>query len=568
VLLITTLSAQQRPTHYVDSTGALYWRKSTPLYLFVSDSPDGKDLNRLKSDKTPQYSDPFYLDTEGLNYIRSRNAVDKETMQIVPDTEVMYEVYADGIAPVTSVEYTNVSKNVYQGTIFYQAGLEIDLTAKDQMSGVRKLEFSINDQAFAPYAGTLKFDEPGEFVVKFKSEDQVGNQEKENSLTFTIDGDAPVSDFNVNGITADNVVATSSKMYILSSDDLSGTKDIFFKFDNGNFKKYNGNELPFAELDEGEHTVYFYSVDFVGNKEEDQKFDFYLDKSAPLMVADVLGDRFIVDDEVYFSGRTKLKLTAVDNKVGVKDIMYSVDSDEFEKYTEPFYLPSISGVHLVKYYSVDNLENSTTDSKKTRYVGRGGYEEFKHNVNKFYVDLTGPVISHSIQNYSFTRSDSLFIGPFSKIRLRGSDPESGLQKITYNIAGTAGEEDYQEAFTLSGEGFKTLNYYGYDNVNNRNIAKFSFYLDATPPDIFVQFNTGSTGNNEKKLVYPITSGVFLSATDQTSGVSSLSYSLDGADFRPYAGLITRFSKGKHKMIIKAKDFLNNESTEEIIFYIR
>lgn len=568
LLSISFLSqAQQRPTHYVDSTGNLYWRKTTPVYLFVSDSPDGPK-HRLKSKTTPQYADPFYLDTEGLNFVRSRNAVNKETMLSVPDTEVLYEIYADGIASVSTVTYTNVSKYVSDGVTYYKSGMEVQLAAKDQMSGVRLLDYSINGAAFQSYKSSLKFSKNGKYELKFKSEDQVGNQETEKSISFVIDEFPPYSDLSVNGITSDQVISLSSKMYFIASDSVSGTARVKFKFDDGAYRIYDGKGLPFSELNEGEHKVTYYSEDFVGNAEVEKSFSFYLDKSAPLMVADVLGDRFIVGDEVYFSGRTKLKLTAVDNKVGVKEIMFSIDGEEFKKYDQPFYLPSVSGVHIVKYYSVDNLQNSTADSKKTNYLGQGGYEEFKHNVNKFYVDLTGPVINHAVMQYSFMREDSLFLGPYSKIKLTGTDPESGVKKITYSLDGDVGEEDYSQPFVITKEGYRVLNYYGYDNVNNRNISRFGFYLDATAPDIYIQFNTGSVEAREDKLVYPITSGIFLSATDKTSGVSNVTYSLDGAPFVPYAGLITRFKKGKHELEVKATDFLNNEATKKIVFFIK
>lgn len=558
--------AQNRPTHFTDSTGALYWRKSTPVYLFVSDAPDG-DKERLKSKATAQYADPFYLDTEGVNYIRSRNAVDPETKRVIPDSEVMFEIYADGIAPVTSVSYENVNK--FQGDLlYYKAGVNVSLEAKDQLSGVRKLEYAINDGKYTPYQKPLTFQDPGVYKVEYYSEDEVGNVEDKKSISFVVDPTPPYSDLTINGITEDEVISTGSKLYILALDSISGVASVYYKFDDQPFKKYNGLQLPTAQLEEGEHTITYYAEDKVKNVEEHKSFTFFLDKSAPLMVADVLGDRFIVMDEVYFSGRTKLKLTAVDNKVGVKEVMYSVDNEEFKKYEKPFYLPSVSGVHLIKYYSVDNLDNSTADSKNSRYIGQGGFEEFKHNVNKFYVDLTGPVINHSIGNYTFTRSDTLFIGPYSKIKLTGTDPESGFKSIAYSLGSDVGEELYTEPFTLTREGFNTLNYYGYDNVNNRNIAKFTFYLDATAPNIFIQFNTGNTDSREGKLVYPITSGIFLSATDKTSGVNSVTYSLDDAPFKPYAGLISGMKKGKHTLVVKAKDFLNNEAVKEVTFHIK
>jgi hypothetical protein len=65
------------------------------------------------------------------------------------------------------------------------------------------------------------------------------------------------------------------------------------------------------------------------------------------MSADVLGVRFIVGDRIYFSGRTKLKLTAVDKKLGVKEIKYFID-DMGGAYSDPFYLPSKAGRHINK----------------------------------------------------------------------------------------------------------------------------------------------------------------------------------------------------------------------------
>ncbi len=186
VFLRECLNACSEPSHhFTDSTGALYWRKSTPVYLFVSDAPDG-DKERLKSKATAQYADPFYLDTEGVNYIRSRNAVDPETKRVIPDSEVMFEIYADGIAPVTSVSYENVNK--FQGDLlYYKAGVSVALEAKDQLSGVRKLEYAINDGKYTPYQKPLTFKDPGIYKVEYYSEDEVGNVEDKKSISFVVD---------------------------------------------------------------------------------------------------------------------------------------------------------------------------------------------------------------------------------------------------------------------------------------------------------------------------------------------------------------------------------------------
>ena len=104
-------------------------------------------------------------------------------------------------------------------------------------------------------------------------------------------------------------------------------------------------------------------------------------------------------------------------------------------------------------------------------------------------------------------------------------------------------------------------------MNNRNVSEFSFYYDGTLPEVFTQFNTGSV-EGSKIPTYPITSGLFLSATDLKSGIKSLTYNLDGSAFVPYRGLITGFQKGKHEMTIRAVDYLNNVREETIEFKIK
>lgn len=565
--LCCIMTYAQEPTHFVDTTGNLYWKKSHPVFLFVADNPEGAEAKTLTSKSTPQYADPFYLDTEGVNYIRSREGVDPETMRPVPNTEVLFEIYADGMAPVSKIAIDYASR--YKGEVMYYANeVGITLESKDNLSGVSRLMYAINGGEEKVYQIPLKLTSK-EVRLEYYAVDRVGNVEEKQEVSFIVDADIPYSDLTVNGITEDKTISLNSKLYLQAYDSTSGVDRVFYTFDEEEYVVYGGKGLNISSLSEGEHTLTYYSIDQVGNQEEASSFTFYLDRSAPLMVADVLGDRFIVGDEIYFSGRTKMKLTAVDNKVGVKEIRYSIDKEEFVTYDKPFYLPSVAGLHTIQYYSVDNLSNSTADQKKSRYLGQGGYEEYKHNVNKFYVDLTGPVVSHAILNHSFIRDDTLFIGPSTQVKFTGKDAESGLNKLAYSMRSEVGETDYDGPFTISNDqdGFYTMEYYGYDNVNNRNVAEFSFFFDATLPEIFTQFNTGSV-QGANIPTYPSTSGLFLSATDFTSGIKSLSYSLDGSAFVPYRGLINGFKKGKHEMTIRAVDFLNNQQEATIEFKIK
>jgi hypothetical protein len=337
------------------------------------------------------------------------------------------------------------------------------------------------------------------------------------------------------------------------SDNLSGVAKVFYKFDKENFRQYPGGEskIAFQYMSDGEHTLTYYSVDNVTNKEVEKSVKFYLDKTSPIMSADVLGDKFIVGDKVYFSGRTKLKLTAVDNKSGVKEMMYSINTDPFAKYSEPFYLPGKAGYHTVRFYAVDNTSNTATD-------------DFHHSVGVVYVDLTGPSISHGFIGSTFVRADTVFVNPKTKVALYANDPEAGLKKIAYSLNGQSDELTYTTGKPIemtNSSGMQTLDYFGYDNVNNKNSKSTFFIVDTKGPAISYQF--GVAPNKEK---YPSYTSLFLSATDAEVGTDQIKYSINGAKEQPYISQIKGFVKNKsYTITISATDLLGNVSTTEVKF---
>ena len=69
--------------------GNIYVQKQMPLYLKFSVEPDGENYN-FHSKGTPDFADPMYLDTEGINFIRSKWAVNKDTKRTKsPQEEIL-----------------------------------------------------------------------------------------------------------------------------------------------------------------------------------------------------------------------------------------------------------------------------------------------------------------------------------------------------------------------------------------------------------------------------------------------------------------------------------------------
>ncbi len=550
---------------YEDSTGLLYWNRSEPVYIHLSSKPNEKG-NLLKSKTHAQYTNPFYFDSEGINYIRTRYAVDTTTKKtITPHTEILFEVYADGKAPVTKAYFSGANKITVGNKTYFGKGLNITLKSGDVGSGVENIYYSLNSKDFQKYENMINLSANKErYELKFYSVDKVGNVEntKKNVIEFYIDELAPETFHNVTGIDLEkSIIALNSKIYLDASDKKSGLKITYYKFDNEDFVPYNGNILPLNQLSEDHHTLTYYSVDNVGNKETPKTFSFFLDKSAPILTSDVLGDRFIVNGKIYFSGRTKLKLTAVDNKSGVKEVKYSIDNSDFKEYTAPFYLPKKPGFHIIKYYAIDRMNNNTG-------VGGNNYKNYKYSTKKIYVDLVGPTLSHSYIGKRFFTRDTVFLGKHSKIKLSATDFESGLQYISYSIDGAQKETMYKEPFTVSGNGKHLIEYFGYDNVNNRNIGRFYVIVDKTPPEPSYTFSVEPYQTVDGLNVYSSYVMVYLSGVDKMTGTQQIFYSVNGNAEKLYTLPISGFKKGKNILKFKTVDKLGNEKYDLVSFIIK
>jgi hypothetical protein len=538
-ILPITLFAQQ-PEHtkkkYVDSVGHYYQQASLPVYFYVSTSPDEAPTQVMIDNK----KDPIYLEGHGVHGLKHHNS---KTNAIET-----FDVYADGIAPVTKSTFFNAPTYNSASARYYGKGLQVTLKSTDEMSGLENTYHSLNQGTFSKYSA-LTLEQEGKNTYSYYAVDHVGNAEKAKTETFFIDLTAPSTYHNFVGISGEKIISTGSSIYLTSTDSLAGVANTSYHFDTEKPRVYTGGNIAFQYLADGSHTIFYHSTDRVSNVEEEKSFTFYLDKTAPIMSADILGDKFLVGEKVYFSGRTKLKLTAVDNKSGIKDLNYSINGGPFEKYSDPFYLPGKSGFHTVKYYANDNTSNTSKDN-------------FEHTVGLIYVDLTGPALLHRFDGITFVKADSLYTSPQNKLTLAATDPESGLNHIAYKIDGQGEEIKYSSPISITNSGKHTIDYFGYDNVNNRNSKTFFIITDDQGPVIANQFSVAAISENK----YPAYVSLFLAATDSQVGSQRIVYSINDGKETIYSAPITGFQKDKQYVLkVTAFDLLGNKTSKEVRF---
>ena len=566
-----TLPEPEHRTWRDTATGRLYWNKHLPVYLYISPTPDGQNTHKLESESMPRYAAPFYFDTEGRNFLRTRWAVDPDTRKtIMPKKEILWEVYADGLPPQTQITFRD-AKGVLNTKRYLGVGASFSLRSKDAVSGVEKIFYSVDGDAFKAYDDVLLLTGEGQKEIRYFAEDRVGNRETMHTTTVNIDVTPPTTRSEVIGIVLgnDNTLNTTSQIQLTASDALSGIRATYYRIDStSRWKPYTAQtKIGMRNIADGNHTLEFYSEDKLGNKEEVKRWNFYLDITPPITISDVLGDKFLVNDTLYFSSRTKMKITAVDNHSGVKEIRYSVDGGPFEVYDTPFYMPNVQGWHTVKYYSVDSTDNTTTS-----ITGAGLYE-YRMKIDKVFVDLTGPTIDYKIKGKSFTRNDTTFIASSSAIILSGYDKESGLNHLAYAIDRDPWEKLYEAPFTLEGlaSGEHEIEYFGYDNVGNRNVKSFPVIIDSDAPKAAYHLSVQPYKDEKDENgnpIYPLDATVYLSAQDNMTGVARLQYSLNGKPLVDYKQPFRGLERGKNRLKIIVTDCVGNQREYLEVFEVR
>ncbi|MBT3422732.1 MAG: hypothetical protein HOA61_10140 [Bacteroidetes bacterium] len=555
--------AQQQLQHekrtYIAPDGNLYWNRALPVYLWASTSNgDDADNILLKSKKTAEYVNPMYWDQEGVHYIRHDWAVDKTSKKMVyPQVEVIYEVYADGMAPVSYSKFATVPKYIAGGVIYYGKGLTVDLSSKDAVSGVEKTYYSINGVAYSNYGSTLPMNEEKAYTLKYYASDNTGNAEDPKTKSYTVDLTAPVSNHAVSMPKLDDIVSPKAKMTLSFSDNLSGVRNTKYYFDNANPALYY-NPISLWSLSDGNHTLTYYSLDNVMNEEVKKTYNFYLDKIAPVVSQEIVGDLSTTNCK-YISSRTTIKLTATDNKAGVEKIFYSIDGSGQSTYSSPFKIPTTDGKHSIAYWGVDKVTNLA--SKKYLAV---------------CMDNTKPSTYISYGKPQFFTRDTLFINKTTPVTLTPRDYGSGILKTEYSV-NDASTQTYSSAYQIPEEGYKTIKFYSTDKVNNVEDAKTSnCFVDNTPPTIYVNFSIQPIDKKNGLNVYPNYTRLYVGATDKQVGTNQILYGVNGATLRDYSSPYTldmsevpHFSKknAKYSVKVQAKDKLGNTSEKIVEFYV-
>jgi hypothetical protein len=364
-------------------------------------------------------------------------------------------VRIDTTAPLTTVDGGGSHNTPV--TLTFTA---IDPNAPDS-SGVDFTQYKLDAADWAPVpVDGVSIDAPsnhsndGKYTILYRSQDNAGNLESQQSATVKIDTVAPET--TVHG--ADTAWHTSPvTLTFTASDpnapDSSGVDITQYKVDAAGWT--DGSEVTVSG--EGSHTILYRSQDKAGNVENQQSATVKIDTTAPETT--VHGA-----DTAWHTSPVTLTFTAADpnapDSSGGVSTQYKVDAADWVTGTDV--TVSGDGSHTVLYHSQDqagNLEGQRTATVK--------------------IDTTPPTVTAS-------GVDILWHKSTVHVTLNAADSVSGVHARQYRVRGTSewrttvGGNTF-DVPTLPG-GVRVYEYRAVDEAGNASVpATFKIRMDSTHP---------------------------------------------------------------------------------------
>lgn len=245
-------------------------------------------------------------------------------------------------APVTQLELTPEIPNGEKG--YYTVTPSVSVNARDKETYVASRYFQYGEQEFDLWDTPVDLPD-GEYSLSAYSIDSKGLRGLTDVKYIKIDTVVPQTLLHKEHTTGERGFTTSHVLLTLSaSDETSGVKETRYIL-NGSEEVYSE---PLSITEEGEYTFTWYSLDFAGNREAEQSFDFVIDLNNPKVRSEIYEDKEY--GVVYLFGEDSLS--------GVNRIEYRINGSDTRIYQDPVYLPAGETWNLT-YRAADNAGRSS-----------------------------------------------------------------------------------------------------------------------------------------------------------------------------------------------------------------
>jgi uncharacterized cupredoxin-like copper-binding protein len=243
----------------------------------------------------------------------------------------------------------------------------VTLSATDADSGVKTVEYKLDDGAWTPYAAAVVVNTPGTHMVSYRATDNAGNTSDEGMAHFTIvqqDTTAPTVTGQLSGSQDSSGAYIGSAMVVLNATDSgSGVASVEYKLDSGAWTAYTA-AVQVSAL--GAHTVLYRATDQAGNVSAEGTLSFTVvtgdvDTTPPSVSALVSGTQ---NSSWQYVDAATITLSALDTGSGVASVEYTLDGGPWTTYTAPVAVDA-EGTHTFHYRATDLAGNVSADLSGT-----------------------------------------------------------------------------------------------------------------------------------------------------------------------------------------------------------
>ena len=400
-----------------------YITSDTYITLSATDGASGVDYTQYRIDGggwTP-YGVPFQLsEADGLHTIYYRSVDKLGNTETTKDKDVIL----DNTPPDITI---TVGTPQYGTTpLWVTSDTEFTVTISDSGVGVDptpEIEYSLDGGPYVPY--TAPFTIPGNendnarnVDIDIRAFDLLDNMGTD-SKSVILDNKPPASMLSI----GDPYHFESGTVYVTSSTDFSfdpmdwedygggvGVDYTKYRIDGGTWEDYIAPFNIFGV--DGIHTLEYYSVDYLGNTEEADPYEVFLDNTPPETTLNVGDPKHSSGGNTWVTSHTDLTLAATDAGSGVDYTEYRIDGGGWILYTGAFQLTGPDGPYLVEFRSVDNLGNTETTKSQV-----------------LILDNTPPEVNVELPE------DGDYVYGYITIEISATDEGSGVHFVEYSLDG-------------------------------------------------------------------------------------------------------------------------------------
>jgi hypothetical protein len=337
-------------------------------------------------------------------------------------------------------------------------------------------------------------------------------------LYLYLTGSAPLTEMFVQGTAGQNGWFTSNAEVSLITYDPTNLGYVTYYELNGTWIEYDG---IFQIDQDGTFVISYYSVGSNSAVEIERNRTVMIDRVRPTAEATVNGHL--------------LSLNGFDAVSGVASIHYRIDGGNWILYTGQITVGTAGHMYDVEYYAVDVAGNVGT----VLSIGVGDSDDIV------------PVSSASISGEE--GENGWYVSTVSVTLSAEDEGGSGLQGVYYSLDGGAWSA-YASPLVISSEGTHVLEYRARDNFGNEEAVRtLNFRIDLHGPAVSIAMDGDAFGEWYSSAV-----SVTMSSNDSVSGISAISYRVNGGAWAVYNGVISLAMEGTWLLECKAADVAGNE----------